>query len=104
MLSTAQIPAAWTVNYIGNYAGLLLENIKQMAGKEGPYSKQVSIIQSSGTGKSRMVHELAKLVFTIPFNIGDDNAYLGKDQFTHVDLNLKAPYRGRIPISRSRYS
>ena len=34
-----------------------------------PYAKQVAIIQSSGTGKSRMVHELSKLIFTIPFNL-----------------------------------
>ena len=28
-----------------------------------PYAKQVAIIQSSETGKSRMVHELSKLTF-----------------------------------------
>jgi hypothetical protein len=33
------------------------------------YGNQVPIIQSSGYGKSRMVHEQAKLVFTIPFNL-----------------------------------
>jgi hypothetical protein len=33
------------------------------------YGNQISIIQSSGYGKSRMVHEQAKLVFTIPFNL-----------------------------------
>lgn len=34
-----------------------------------PYSNTVSIIQSSGTGKSRMVDQLGHLVFTIPINI-----------------------------------
>lgn len=34
-----------------------------------PYSNSVVILQSSGTGKSRMVHEQADLVFTIPFNL-----------------------------------
>ena len=37
--------------------------------REGPYSNVVSIVQSSGTGKSRMVDQLARSVFTIPFNI-----------------------------------
>ena len=37
--------------------------------REGPYSNVVSIVQSSGTGKSRMVDQLARSVFTIPLNI-----------------------------------
>ena len=37
------------------------------------YSNFVPITQTSGTGKSRMVHEQANLVFTIPFNLRDDN-------------------------------
>lgn len=43
-----------------------------MKNDENPYGNQVAVIQSSGTGKSRMVDELAKLVFTIPFNLGLD--------------------------------
>ena len=33
------------------------------------YANFVPIIQSSGTGKSRTIHEMSKLVFTIPFNL-----------------------------------
>ncbi|KAI6002348.1 hypothetical protein EDC04DRAFT_2583821 [Pisolithus marmoratus] len=33
------------------------------------HASSATIIQSSGTGKSRMAHELATLVFTIPFNL-----------------------------------
>ena len=33
-----------------------------------PYSTTAAIMQSSGKGKSRLVDEMAKLVFTIPFN------------------------------------
>jgi hypothetical protein len=31
--------------------------------------KQMSIIQSSGSGKSRLVDEVARHIFTIPFNL-----------------------------------
>ena len=41
--------------------------------RQGPYSNVVSIIQSSGTGKSRMVDQLACSVFAIPFNIRSAN-------------------------------
>ena len=37
--------------------------------RDGAYANTVVIIQSYGTGKSRMVHEQANLVFTIPFNL-----------------------------------
>jgi hypothetical protein len=46
----------------------MLNNICTLK-KTKPYGNQISIIQSSGYGKSRMVHEQAKLVFTIPFNL-----------------------------------
>jgi hypothetical protein len=44
---------------------------------EKPYSNQIAIVQSSGTGKSRMVHEQASLVFTIPFNLRESDANRG---------------------------
>jgi hypothetical protein len=37
--------------------------------RKKPYSKTVPIIQSSGSGKSRMVDKLAHCVFTLPFNL-----------------------------------
>ena len=48
------------------------------------YANMMTILQSSGTGKSRMVDQLALKVFTFPFNLRDpaetngkslDNAY-----------------------------
>ncbi|KAF8340879.1 hypothetical protein F5887DRAFT_1225825 [Amanita rubescens] len=63
---------AWNIEYQGNNAQLLFDNICNMKDVSRPYSNQVSVTQSSGTGKSRMVHELGKLVFTIPFNLRDD--------------------------------
>jgi hypothetical protein len=61
--------SAWRDEYSGNYHELLFNNINRIPRTEMPYSNQISIVQSSGTGKSRMVHEQANLVFTIPFNL-----------------------------------
>ena len=36
---------------------------------EWQYVGHTSIVQSSGSGKSRLVDEMAKSIFTIPFNI-----------------------------------
>ena len=36
---------------------------------EWQYVGHTSIVQSSGSGKSRLVDEVAKSIFTIPFNI-----------------------------------
>jgi nicotinamide riboside kinase len=33
------------------------------------YANMMTIIQSSGTGKSRLVDKLAEAVFTLPFNL-----------------------------------
>ncbi|KAF8124075.1 hypothetical protein EV363DRAFT_1586969 [Boletus edulis] len=46
----------------------MLNNINAMD-RSTPLANSVALIQSSGTGKSRMVDEMAKLVFTIPFNV-----------------------------------
>ncbi|KAF8579397.1 hypothetical protein K439DRAFT_1525242 [Ramaria rubella] len=62
------ITSAWTSPYAGNYHRTLYNNINSMP-RSRPYSNSVAIIQSSGTGKSRMVHEQSNLVFTIPFNL-----------------------------------
>ena len=35
------------------------------------YANMMTILQSSGTGKSRMVDQLAFQVFTFPFNLRD---------------------------------
>jgi hypothetical protein len=76
----AAIERAWSTNYIGSTAELL-ERIAISATTEEkytthPYTNQISIIQSSGTGKSRAVHELAKTLFTFPFNFRDPEGEL----------------------------
>ncbi|KAI1782186.1 hypothetical protein LXA43DRAFT_1187824 [Ganoderma leucocontextum] len=44
---------------------------------DGKYMAHVSIVQSSGSGKSRLVDEVAKKIFTIPFNIREQRAASG---------------------------
>ncbi|KAI6137216.1 hypothetical protein F5141DRAFT_1231205 [Pisolithus sp. B1] len=58
---------AWTTKYNGKCHEVLLKNINSAYRSEARTS--ATVIQSSGTGKSRTVHELAALVFTIPFNL-----------------------------------
>ncbi|QRV97714.1 hypothetical protein RhiJN_25733 [Ceratobasidium sp. AG-Ba] len=60
---------AWGVPYVGSTARLLKEAIYEMNSNRGTlqYANFVPIVQSSGTGKSRAVDELAREVFTIPF-------------------------------------
>jgi hypothetical protein len=60
--------------------------------REGPYSNVVSIIQSSGTGKSCMVDQLVRSVFTIPFNIRSANDDHGISLSCSYCINLKFFY------------
>ncbi|PCH41897.1 hypothetical protein WOLCODRAFT_137609 [Wolfiporia cocos MD-104 SS10] len=50
-------------------------NSKRMRNEERDiYANNLPVVQSPGTGKSRMVDEMAKLIFTIPFSIRDPYA------------------------------
>lgn len=64
---------AWKAPYVSDYPNFLLDVLVKMKCKEKDgaydYNNSVSIIQSSGTGKSRMVDEAARLVFALPFNL-----------------------------------
>ncbi|KAF8556479.1 hypothetical protein OG21DRAFT_1483095 [Imleria badia] len=62
------VEAAWNVPYVGKHHILLFNNINGAMGSD-PYLNIGAMIQSSGTGKSRMMDEQAKLVFTLPINI-----------------------------------
>jgi hypothetical protein len=75
--SPQAVTPAWFDPFIGNNHTLLLNNIRAMddARRDGQkdddlfYMNQASIIQSSGSGKSRLVDEVARNIFTIPFNL-----------------------------------
>jgi hypothetical protein len=53
---------------------IMLDNLRDMGRKRAEYAymNQVSIVQSSGYGKSRMMDQMATVVFTIPFNLRSD--------------------------------
>ncbi|CAE6458759.1 unnamed protein product [Rhizoctonia solani] len=63
-------------HYIGNTAKLLIETLNheremylQNTAIDNPYNWSISVVQSSGMGKSRTVEEAGKTVFTFPINI-----------------------------------
>ncbi|KAF8992357.1 hypothetical protein BDQ17DRAFT_1332330 [Cyathus striatus] len=68
------VDKGWERPYCGDRHLLLLREIKDMCREntKSPNSSCrnfVPFIQSSGTGKSRMIDEMASLVFTLPFNL-----------------------------------
>ncbi|KAH7908450.1 hypothetical protein BJ138DRAFT_1157601 [Hygrophoropsis aurantiaca] len=78
---------AWSTPYFGRHHYILLKNINAMA-RTAHYSNSVAILQSSGSGKSRMVREQANLVFTIPFNLRSDSE--SKDlAYPHPDKEVR---------------
>ncbi|KAG8690354.1 hypothetical protein FRC11_012202 [Ceratobasidium sp. 423] len=62
--------------YRGNTAQLFIKTLdtvrrsyKGASASKRPYNWSIAVVQSSGMGKSRMVDEATKAVFTIPINI-----------------------------------
>lgn len=64
----------WVYPFQGDAHLKLRDTIMHMNQERMPtqaYANMMSIIQSSGTGKSRLVDKLAEVVFTLPFNLRD---------------------------------
>ena len=65
----------------------------------------ILLIQSFGYGKSRLMDELAKLVFTIPLNIRNPEEHQGESMcvylFCMVELIALIIIRGGLSASRS---
>ena len=74
MAQTA-VTAAWQQSYMnpGDMLESVLEQYIALDTVDSHYARYVSITQSSGTGKSRMVDELARKVLCIPMSLGSDN-------------------------------
>ena len=82
--NTPQIPAdnIWMnifLHWSENYSGRALDALEEMihsheARDTAHYSKYISIIQSSGMGKSRLASEASKEVFSICFTFRLDNS------------------------------
>ncbi|KAI0791805.1 hypothetical protein C8Q75DRAFT_756344 [Abortiporus biennis] len=72
---------AWKIPYqtdCHRYLHETIQNIKLEGMNMGLFRpshspNSMSIVQSSGSGKSRLVNELASLIFTIPFNLCDQH-------------------------------
>ena len=79
------IVKAWNSKYHGHLHELWLKALESMRSeslrRNLPHkSNQVAVVQSSGYGKSRTIHEMSKLIFTIPINLrpkedSSENAY-----------------------------
>lgn len=79
ILTFLPVEKAWDSPFIGNSHHVLIANLRAMytaslQAANGANDRMVdmsctAIVQSSGSGKSRMVDEVAKHIFTIPFNI-----------------------------------
>ncbi|KAG9095486.1 hypothetical protein FRC06_009760, partial [Ceratobasidium sp. 370] len=69
---------AFETKYIGETHKVLIEALNAERGSypssaaARPYNFAVSVIQSSGMGKSRMVEEAGNIVFTLPTNLRED--------------------------------
>jgi hypothetical protein len=69
------IEFAWKRAFEGDAATVLLETISSYLDKKKvPYSRQATIVNSSGTGKSRMVDQLAKKIITVPMCFRPDKS------------------------------
>ncbi|KAJ6611190.1 hypothetical protein B0H10DRAFT_373958 [Mycena sp. CBHHK59/15] len=68
------LESAWRTPYIGDCHDALLNTLKamKMTGKPRNYHGTVTILQSSCTGKSRLLDEVAKKLFTLPLNLRMD--------------------------------
>ena len=61
--------SAWTTQYRGEAPAALWTRIKETMNKADRYARYLAIVQSSGTGKSRMIEELSKTHLVIPVNL-----------------------------------
>ena len=103
MLATRK---AWEAPFIGNTHVLLHDTINEMNLTQGKYCYRtnfLTITQSSGTGKSRAVHELADLVFTLlPFDLRQmDSSYNSwpEQAFPQPDIEVGDFLRGLSPTN-----
>ncbi|EIM80252.1 uncharacterized protein STEHIDRAFT_172882 [Stereum hirsutum FP-91666 SS1] len=72
IIESVSIHRTWTAPYQGDSHKQLYETICGMPKSTAACSHMLRVIQSHGSGKSRMVDEMAELVFTIPVNLQND--------------------------------
>ena len=64
---------AWTTQYRGEAPTVLWTQIKAAMKEPNRYARYLEIVQSSGTGKSRMIEELSREHLVIPVNLRDSH-------------------------------
>ncbi|KAH9934115.1 hypothetical protein B0H21DRAFT_825752 [Amylocystis lapponica] len=96
---------AWDMSFKGVHHVRLVHYLNELIRLphkiKHPYTNYLPIVQSAGTGKSRLVHEAAGLVFTLPFNIchamnNNDYAYPLPDKRVREYLTTKEPNYERL--------
>ncbi|KAG5641126.1 hypothetical protein DXG03_005954 [Asterophora parasitica] len=88
----ATIVKAFKREFVGDAHNLLKDAVVDMLQTAGAYANFSSVIQGSGTGKSRTVDKLAETVFTIPIllrNLDDSTGYPAGDKEVVRFLGVK---------------
>ncbi|KAK0460599.1 uncharacterized protein EV420DRAFT_1641149 [Desarmillaria tabescens] len=82
---------SWKSQYIGDYPAAIIAEIENHLAlpKSGGYGCIGAMIQSSGTGKSRTMHEIAAQIFTIPINIRETDSSSGGAPYPDPDAELR---------------
>lgn len=90
----------WKAPYIGHYHEILLKQLhrarKESVKKKNStnYTNHVAVLQSSGSGKSRLVHEMGNKVFCIPINLrSEEESKNGKQIYSLIKPHLLEKYR-----------
>ncbi len=73
LIAFLAIENAWTTQYRGDAPEVLWTRIKKAMKQANLYARCLAIVQSSGTGKSRMIEELSKKHLVIPVNLRGSN-------------------------------
>jgi hypothetical protein len=85
---------AWESTFKGDLADVLLETIADYLSRERtPYVRLTSMINSSGTGKSRVVDQLGKEVITVPMclSLGGDGLFVLLFLYKDVLFTIQLP-------------
>ncbi|KAI0300779.1 hypothetical protein BC826DRAFT_619486 [Russula brevipes] len=75
---------SWEGKFKGDAAEVLLKTISSYLAQVGPYGPYASVLNSSGTGKSRMVDELSTKIIMVPICLRE-----GVTGFPPPDVNLR---------------
>ncbi|CAE6461227.1 unnamed protein product [Rhizoctonia solani] len=92
--SNRSLKSAFEEPYLGNVHECFveaLEHYSRYSGAAKLYMKSISVVQSSGMGKSRMVDEATNMIFTIPANLREDLP-VGETTYPPPDTALRSHF------------